>query len=627
MKKMAKTEKDKEILDESSKDDSKENRKLSKDEKKQAKIDAKMAKAIAKKEELATQITDLKDQIASEENVKKKNKLRRKRDDLIAQHDGISKSKDGMTIPLAQNTKKTIKAVIAVVIVIAILFTYVATGAVRHGLMSYFGAPQSSFTAYTIKDGNGNKHRVKVSTYNYYFALTYNNIRSTQSTYEQYGLDLSSLNLDVDFDEKLSKQTTTNDDGDTVTWAQYIQDQVMESIKSTYMYYYEAVAANDGVETEITEDQQTELDDTLSDYTETAEGYGYTLSGYLKAAMGKGVSEAVFRREAKISYIAENYQDEYQDELSAKEYSDEEYDAYKEENYDDLVSVDVRLFECSNEDDAKAFAKALKSDASNFASLASKYSDDDWDKTANKDDIETTYNGITRPTLKNLSFAIATADDNSDEDEESSDSEETYSGLDWLYSKDRKAGDVKQYSTTVVYVVKPVYLSDQKTVNVRHILIKPVDEDDEDAEITEMSDELWEEAYDKAKSLLDEWKDGDATAESFGELAKENTDDSNGDDGGLYENVVPNQMVNSFNAWCFDSSRKAGDTGIVKTEYGYHVIYFESVGNLSVWQYTAQQALASDDSTDTIAELEDSYTIKTNWFGSRYFEKDTDIDS
>ena len=28
-----------------------------------------------------------------------------------------------------------------------------------------------------------------------------------------------------------------------------------------------------------------------------------------------------------------------------------------------------------------------------------------------------------------------------------------------------------------------------------------------------------------------------------------------------------------------------------------------------------------------IKELEDGYKIKTNWLGSRYFEKDTDIDS
>ena len=86
-------------------------------------------------------------------------------------------------------------------------------------------------------------------------------------------------------------------------------------------------------------------------------------------------------------------------------------------------------------------------------------------------------------------------------------------------------------------------------------------------------------------------------------------------------------MVATFNAWCFDSSRQAGDTAIVKTKYGYHIMYFVGTGNYSVWQYTAQQALASEDSTDTISELEEKVTIKKSWFGSRYFEIDTDIDA
>ena len=33
-------------------------------------------------------------------------------------------------------------------------------------------------------------------------------------------------------------------------------------------------------------------------------------------------------------------------------------------------------------------------------------------------------------------------------------------------------------------------------------------------------------------------------------------------------------MVANFNDWCFVEGRKAGDTGIVETEYGYHIIYF-----------------------------------------------------
>lgn len=600
-------------------------------DKKSEKLAAKKKKAEDKKAELAAKIEELRNQIADETDEKAKAKLRKQRDEIIAQRDGITRSKDGMTIPMAPRTKKIINSVVSVVVVLALLCTYVATGTVRHGLVSYFGLPQSSLTAFTISDGDGNKHAIKVSTYNYYFAVQYNGLRSNQQTYSQYGIDLEGAHLDADFDEKFSKQTTTNDDGETVTWAEYMHDEVVESIKSTYTYYYEAVKANGGKEPEITEDQQKELDDTIKDYTETAEGYGFTLDGYLKAAMGKGINEKVFVRETKISYIAQNYQQDYNAELLKKEYTADDYNSYKNEHEDELQTVSIKIFECDSEDDAKAFAKALKADGSNFADLASKYSESDFDKDLNKDPSQTIFNDITKSTLQSAGNAIAAAEEHDEETAEEG-HEHEYPGLDWLFSSKRKAGDMKQYSTSVVYVLRPVKLSDTKTVNARHILISPyfdVEEDSEEdtSDATKATEEQWKAAYKQAQKILKEWKSGEASAESFGKLAAEHTEDSNGDDGGLYENITPNQMVPTFGNWCFDSARKAGDTSIIKTQFGYHIIYFESEGDLKVWEYTAQQALASEDAENDTNTLEESYKIKENWFGSRYFEKDTDIDS
>lgn len=84
-------------------------------------------------------------------------------------------------------------------------------------------------------------------------------------------------------------------------------------------------------------------------------------------------------------------------------------------------------------------------------------------------------------------------------------------------------------------------------------------------------------------------------------------------------------MVTPFNTWCFDN-RSVGDTAIVKTEYGYHVMYFDGATDTAVWQYTAEQSLAAEDSKTEAEKLQDAYTAKLNWFGSRYIEIDTDID-
>ena len=91
----------------------------------------------------------------------------------------------------------------------------------------------------------------------------------------------------------------------------------------------------------------------------------------------------------------------------------------------------------------------------------------------------------------------------------------------------------------------------------------------DDSGNTTYSDEEKAAAKQTAEDLLNEWKQGEATEDSFAALATEKTTDTGSkDNGGLYENVYPGQMVSAFNNWCFDSSRKPGDTGIVETNYG-----------------------------------------------------------
>ncbi len=583
-----------------------------------AKLEAKYDKAYDRKDALAEQIESLRKEILDEPDQKKKNKLRSKRDALINERDSIIITEDTVKIPMAPKTKRIVTAVVAIIVVIALLFAYVATGFVRKGMASTLGWPQKTFVAFTLTDADGEKHDIKVNTYNYYFAMYYNNLQSTVSSYEQYGIDLDESNMNVDFDKKLSEQTRT-EDGKTTTWLEYVQEQVEDSIKDTYASYYKAVKENKGKDPEITDDQKSEIKDALKSYKTSAHQYGYTISGYIEAAMGHGVTKDVFVREATISYIAENYDSDHEDDSEEKTYTDKELNAYKKENKAELQSVDIKLFECDSEDDAKAFKKALKADGSNFAALASKYSSDDFDKKANKDDVETTYTDMMRSTMESLSFAISTADEDDDD---------SYPGLDWLYSTDRKAGDVKQDSTTVVYVVKPVYMSKTKTVNIRHILIAPEsssssDDSSSSTSAKDCTDEEWAAAEKKAKSILKKYNSGKKTSKSFAKLAKSNSSDSNASDGGLYENVIPNQMVPTFNAWCFDSSRKAGDVGIVKTEYGYHIMYFEGTNKQAVWQYIAQQKLAAEETE----KEHDAITLKRHWLGSRYFEIDTDIDS
>lgn len=531
-------------------------------------------------------------------------------------------------IKIAKRTATIIKSAVCIVIVIALLAAYVATGTVRKGFIASLSIPAQTLTGVTVSNGD-QKAKVKVSTYNFYYASTYNSLKSQQEQYEQYGLDMSQLGLDVDFTEKLSKQTYTDKETNKeMTWAEHLDEMVLDAIESTYTYYLAAVEANGGEEPEITQDQKDQLEETIKSYTETANQYGYTLSGYLVRAMGKGVTEKVFRTESIRQYIASNYKTELTTDVESKEYTADDVNKYKDEHTADLLAVDIKLFEADSEDNAKAFKDELKADGSNFAELAAKYSTDDFNKKAYTEDGFTTELGVTKAVLQSKQVAIATADPHEHEEgeEHSDDEEQTYSGLDWLFSADRKAGDIYQHSTSVVYVITPAAITNAETVNVRHILIAP--ETADDASVTDATDEQWKAAYSKAEEILNNWKSGDATEDSFAELAKENTTDTGSqDNGGLYENVIPGQMVNPFSAWCFEAGRKAGDTAIVRSAYGYHIMYYVGTTGEKVWEYNAKQALASADGASQSEKLEEEYTLKVNWFGSRYFEKDVDIDN
>ncbi len=531
-------------------------------------------------------------------------------------------------IKIAKRTATIIKSAVCIVIVIALLAAYVATGTVRKGFIASLSLPAQTLTGVTVSNGD-QKAKVKVSTYNFYYASTYNSLKSQQEQYEQYGLDMSQLGLDVDFTEKLSKQTYTDKETNKeMTWAEHLDEMVLDAIESTYTYYLAAVEANGGEEPEITQDQKDQLEETIKSYTETANQYGYTLSGYLVRAMGKGVTEKVFRTESIRQYIATNYKTELTTDVESKEYTADDVNKYKDEHTADLLAVDIKLFEADSEDNAKAFKDELKADGSNFAELAAKYSTDDFNKKAYTEDGFTTELGVTKAVLQSKQVAIATADPHEHEEgeEHSDDEEQTYSGLDWLFSADRKAGDIYQHSTSVVYVITPAAITNAETVNVRHILIAP--ETADDASVTDATDEQWKAAYSKAEEILNNWKSGDATEDSFAELAKENTTDTGSqDNGGLYENVIPGQMVNPFSAWCFETGRKAGDTAIVRSAYGYHIMYYVGTTGEKVWEYNAKQALASADGASQSEKLEEEYTLKVNWFGSRYFEKDVDIDN
>ena len=145
-------------------------------------------------------------------------------------------------------------------------------------------------------------------------------------------------------------------------------------------------------------------------------------------------------------------------------------------------------------------------------------------------------------------------------------------------------------------------------VNVRHILIAP----ETDAE-GNASEEAMAAAKAKAEALLEEYLQN-PTEENFAKLAEEHTEDPGSkENGGLYEGVYPGQMVQPFNDWCFDAARKTGDTGIVETAYGYHIMYFVRTEEQPHWEKVAESNLRSETINAQIEALLEEYPLTVRY--------------
>lgn len=153
---------------------------------------------------------------------------------------------------------------------------------------------------------------------------------------------------------------------------------------------------------------------------------------------------------------------------------------------------------------------------------------------------------------------------------------------------------------------------DTKTVDVRHILICPDGGTTDSEGNTTYSDEEWAACLAEAQRIRDEWLAGAADEDFFSELANLYSEDPGSNTtGGLYTDVAEGDMVETFNNWCFDSTRKVGDYGLVQSPYGYHVMYYS--GEDYPWATYAEYYLTAELSNQIINNAVDKYPMEASY--------------
>lgn len=142
--------------------------------------------------------------------------------------------------------------------------------------------------------------------------------------------------------------------------------------------------------------------------------------------------------------------------------------------------------------------------------------------------------------------------------------------FEWAFGDQSKEGEVylleNETSNTMIayYLEKKPYKDESPLADVRHILFK----------VDASNYPTAQEARAKAEEVYQSWLAEGASEEKFIELCAQYSADGNANAGGIYTGVYPGQMVQTFNDWCFDASRKPGDHGIVDTDFGSHMMYF-----------------------------------------------------
>lgn len=469
----------------------------------------------------------------------------------------------------------------------------------------------------TALTANGYNYSVTDMDFYYYSAMNsqYQNEQYYVQLYAQIGQEVNFPVMDPSGD--LTQQFIDPDADEPQSYHDYF----LETAKANAAQIAALCDAAEAENFTLSEESQKTYDEALTNLDTQIKNTTFATRGaYLKAVYGRSMTEGVYLKNLKRSLLAQDYQAAKTEDIGAS-YTDEELDAYYQENPDTLDTftynyayfdgsaastedADGETVEPTDEEKAAAMA-AAKEKADALLAEVKKSTSTDPEELGSNFYVLATAAGYANATSRgSLGADLGTA-----------------SYVDWLKDQERKAGDADVFEMTDggYYVVQFVSRerNDYPLVDVRHILLKTnLSDNTETTDVDERLDEKNEKVIEvktKAQKVLDDYLAGEQTAEAFGALADEHSEDGRDTEtnelnakGGLYTNVENGQMVQSFNDWIMDPSRQAGDTDLVLSEFGWHVMYFQESHDPK-WKSKAVEAKTTEDKAAWLEEIQKGY--------------------
>ena len=367
----------------------------------------------------------------------------------------------------------------------------------------------------------------------------------------------------------LSEMVYNQETGET--WAEYVKEYTDKTIVEMTALLRAGEEAGHVLDEEFYE----RCDEEWNALATTAASNGYSVSDYAEMSYGRGVNEKVFREMYERYYYAFTYAESVSDSF---EFNSEEKDAYYEENAEDFDTVTYNYYFVSSSAKEGEDADAIKAEAKATAEAV----------LSGEKEVEFTEAGYALKAATNSVYA------------------------DWVFDEARTAGDKEMFEgETGYYVVEFVEENDlhHNMVNVRHILVTAADS----------TEEAKAEALEKAEKYLAEWKELGETEENFATVAGKYSEDSSAEYGGLIENIYKGRTVEGFEDWCFDPARKTGDTDIVYSQYGYHVMYFCGEG-AEYYDYIVEAAMRNENINTYLDGIVEGLEA-SDLFGAKYVGK------
>lgn len=403
---------------------------------------------------------------------------------------------------LAKNAKKSskkgldsVKVVTWVVRAVAIVL---AVGIAVFALYQ-FGVPQKFMPAVKVGD-----RTYSVAEYSYYYSSVFQTyVEQSNSLQQSYGYAL------FDYTKDPAVQTTTDEDGNKITYDELFRQRVLTTLE-TANYYLDKCEA-EGIT--LSDEHKAEIDELIGSIAASAETNHFSASRYISYVYGKGLNEKMFRELLEEQYLVAQYLEDVEEDCFSS-FTDEELEKAYAEDPGEFQAVDLRLFgfEVEKEDNKEETTEASEETTAETAEETTEASEETTvaeettaeEETTEAAEEETTDAAEKEPSktellaeemlgkIKDEASFIELAYEYAAEKDKETFKKDTATlaknikrstvkdqiGEDlaeWLYSADRKVGDKKVYPTDdyvyVIYIIKTAYRAEEPLVDARHILV------------------------------------------------------------------------------------------------------------------------------------------------------------